>query len=318
MKVAITGANGFLGTHLVNKCLSSGFQVIALVRKGANCSSLPIDNPQLSTFYINYSKNLTSQLEELRIDTGFIQYVIHNAGLTVSLDKNEYFQINTFLTEKVLSSIKESKILSDEGKFIYISSYAAHGPSGIGEPVSYYGESKKEAEKLVLKSDIPHLIFRPTAIYGGGDYAFLPLFKAAKRGLYPITSSKQKMSMIHGADLAAMVIEEMPAKTGVIFANDGHTYLHQDFIEILEGIFERKIFKVPVPAFLSKISLGLSDLWHSLIKKRPGLTLEKFKEISQDWDLHERALLHSNIKARYSLKEGFADAYQFYKSKRLL
>lgn len=318
MRVAITGANGFLGSYLVRKCLNSNFQVIALVRKGANYKWLPTANPQLSIHIIDYSADLSSQLSEMKKEVGLFDFVIHNAGLTVSLDKEEYFTVNTELTKKLIDSIVESDFFSQKGKFIYVSSYAAHGPSGINKPVSYYGESKKQAEEYIVNSAINHLIFRPTAVYGAGDHAFLPLFKAAQKGIYPATNPRQKMSMIHGSDLANMIVEEMQNSKGVIFVNDGNTYLHQDFINTLEEVLNRKIKKIPIPDFLSKISLMISDIWNRFIGNRPGITLEKFEEISQDWNLHEDGISHCQIPAKFSLKDGFEDAYQFYKKNKLL
>lgn len=318
MKVAITGANGFLGSHLVQKCLLEGMQTHAIVRKGANCKSIKLDNPLLSIHPIDYSVALTDQLKELYSEIGDIDFVIHNAGLTVSLQKDEYFDVNTTLTGKLLNSIKESSILNKTGKFIYISSYAAHGPNGINHPVSFYGESKKQAEELVKSSGITHLIFRPTAVYGAGDYAFLPLFKAAKSGIYPVTGFNQKMTMIHGSDLAKTIVGEMPKSVGTIYVNDGNTYLHQDFMNALEEVLNRKIRKILIPRLLSKASLGLADIWYKIVNKRPSITLEKFEEITQDWNLHETELPHSNIPANFSLKSGFEDALAFYQENKLL
>lgn len=189
----------------------------------------------------------------------------------------------------------------------------------MGKPVSNYGRSKLEAEEVVEKSGFPYVMFRPTGIYGAGDVAFLPLFKLASRGLYPLTSNKQKMSMIHAKDLAHLIVKESANAEGIIHTNDGHTYLHQDFIDTLQKVTGKKIRKIPTPTWVSKFSLGLSDLWHRVIKKRPGLTLEKFQEISMDWHLHEdSALRFSKVPCEISLEEGFQDAYNFYTSKKLV
>ncbi|MEM0939113.1 MAG: NAD(P)-dependent oxidoreductase [Bacteroidota bacterium] len=318
MNVAITGANGFLGAYLAQEFLNAGFNVIALVRKNADCESLS-EHPFLNIEAIDYQSHLTDQFVSFRKKYDELTYLIHNAGVTISLDRWEYFLVNTKLTQDLVEALEKSKWLPKENKLIYVSSMAAQGPFGIDQPVSNYGKSKKDAEEIIKKGFFPFLMLRPTGIYGAGDVAFLPLFKLAARGFYPLTSSEQKMSMIHAKDLARIIREEADKSVGIIHTNDGNTYLHKDFIEALQQVIGKKIRKLPMPSLVSKISLGLSDLWHRSIKRRPGLTLEKFQEISMDWHLHENPnLLFSKIPCNISLEEGFKDAYHYYKTKSLL
>lgn len=318
MKVAITGANGFLGSYIVKEFLNEGFSVVALVRKSANCELLP-EHDSLSIENLNYTSDLKGQFQSLKEKHGELTYFIHNAGVTVSLDNDEYFRINVGLTKSLIEALGKSEWLPKSNKLIAVSSMAAQGPFGVGEPVSNYGRSKLEAEKIIEKAGYPYVMFRPTGIYGAGDVAFLPLFSLASKGLYPLPSDKQKMSMIHAKDLARIIVKEAPEAIGILHTNDGNTYLHQDFIDALKKVTGKKIRKMPTPKWLSKISLGLSDVWHKVIKKRPGLTLEKFQEISMDWHLHEDPnLKFSEIPCGISLEEGFKDAYNYYKNKNLL
>lgn len=318
MNVAITGANGFLGSYIVKEFLGAGFSVIALVRKAANCELLP-EHSSLTIENIDYATDLELQFKSLKQKHGDLTYFVHNAGVTVSLDNEEYFRINVGLAKSIVNALHESNWLPKKNKLINVSSMAAQGPFGVGRPVSNYGRSKLEAEKIIEMSGYSYLMLRPTGIYGPGDIAFLPLFKLASKGLYPLTSNKQKMSMIHAKDLARIIVYEADNATGILHTNDGTTYLHQDFIEALQKVTGRKIHKIPTPKWASRYSLGLSDVWHKIIKKRPGLTLEKFQEITMDWHLHEdQDLKFSNVPCEISLEEGFKDAYNFYKNKNLL
>ena len=318
MNVALTGANGFLGAYIVKEFLEAGFSVIALVRKSANCESLP-KNDSLTIEYVDYSLELDKQFEALKSKHGELTYFVHNAGVTVSLNNDEYFSINVGLARSIVQALTESVWLPKKNKLINISSMAAQGPFGVGRPVSNYGRSKLAAEKIIESSGYPYVMFRPTGIYGAGDVAFLPLFKLASKSLYPLTSTEQKMSMIHAKDLARIIVQEAKEATGILHTNDGKTYMHRDFIESLQKVTKKKIHKIPTPKWVSKLSLGLSDVWHKIIKKRPGLTLEKFQEITMDWHLHEDPDLNfSKVPCEISLEEGFRDAYNFYKNKNLL
>ncbi len=318
MKVAITGANGFLGSYIVKEFLKEGFDVIGLIRQSANCDLLP-KHPALHLEPVDYRTDLEAQFQALNERHGSLTYFIHNAGVTVSLDNDEYFKINVGLAKAVVNALAKSGWLPKEHKLINVSSMAAQGPYGVGEPVSNYGRSKLEAEKVIEESGYPYLMFRPTGIYGAGDVAFLPLFKLASKGLYPLTSNQQKMSMIHAHDLARIIVKEANQSVGILHTNDGNTYLHKNFIDSLQRVTGKKIHKIPTPKWVSKLSLGLSDIWHRLIRKRPGLTLEKFQEISMDWHLHEDpALVFSKEPCEITLEDGFRDAYNFYKRKNLL
>jgi len=318
LKVALTGANGFLGSYIAKSFLEDGHQVIALVRLSADVSTLP-KTDQLVLESIDYKQPLPLQIQRIKEKHTDLDLFIHNAGVTVSLNPNEYFEINTSLTGKIIEAIEENNWLKNEGKLVYVSSLTAQGPAGIDKPVSKYGESKLMAEKFFKESRYQNLIIRPTAIYGAGDYAFLPLLKGAKSRVYPVTNKDQKMSMIHAKDLAHMILEESKNSIGTFHATDGHTYTHDHFVNALTKILNRKIYKIPVSGSLSKFILGLSDIWHKIIGKRPSITKEKYQEISMDWDLHTNSdLPFSKVPCKISLEEGFLDAFHFYKTKKLL
>lgn len=318
MKVALTGSNGFLGSHIVKEYLDDNHEVIALVRPSADIKDFPT-HPSLQIEKVDYGADIDTQFATLKKKHGTLDLFIHNAGVTVSLNAKEYFQINTKLTGAIVSAVEESEWVKKEGKLVYISSLTAQGPVGINKPVSNYAESKLQAESFFKQSPYPALIIRPTAIYGAGDYAFLPLIKGANQRVYPLTNKNQKMSMIHGKDLARLVRIEAENSTGILHASDGKTYLHSDFILALSRVVGKKINVIPVAPTLSKLILGLSDLGHKVVRKRPSITREKFLEISLDWNQHEyKEIDYSNVPCEISLEEGFKDAFDFYRSKKLL
>ncbi|MEQ9402722.1 MAG: SDR family NAD(P)-dependent oxidoreductase [Cyclobacteriaceae bacterium] len=315
MKVAITGSNGFLGKYLVEAFLQSGYEVKAFVRKSAKTSHIE-HHKNLKLVTIDYNQ-LPQELERIKNETGQLDYLIHNAGKTTSVYPKDYEEINVQLTRRLVEGIEETNFISK--KLIYISSYTAHGPAGVGHPVSAYGASKLAAESFILKSKYPSLIFRPTGIYGAGDVAFLPLFKAAKRGIYPINRSDQKITMIHAADMAAAVPHYIDNGTGIFHVNDGNIYSNDDMIDALEEAFKKKIRKIRIPTGISRFGLSLSDTWHKITGGPTDLTREKFNEIAHDWDLHTfDGLRHSEAPVAFDLKKGFENAYRYYIDNKLI
>lgn len=317
MIVVITGANGFLGLHLVKQSLRCGFKVIALIRSNANTELFPNDS-SLTIFKIEYHNDLTAQFLMIKKKIGQVDYFIHNAGLTISLNSKDYFRVNTELTKEIHLATKNIALLKNSGKFVYISSYAAHGPLGINMPVSNYGRSKRSAEEYLQKEEIPLLIIRPTAIYGPGDTAFLPLFKAASKHIYPITNSNQKMTMIYVLDLARIVISEMQNSENILHVNDANEYSHDDFISTLSSVLDVRIWKIPLPIWLISVPQMIIDFWFKKFRLKPSLTLEKIKEISLNWNLHKADLPHAFFEAEFNLREGFQSTFDFYRKNKLI
>lgn len=323
MKILITGSNGFLGSHLCRASVISGHETVALIRSGADISRIP-EHKKLSVETINYAsqKHIDNSFDALKKKYGQFDAVIHNAGLTVSADRNAYFKINSQLTAELLAGCVARDLLEKTGTWTQISSYAAHGPEKAKTPVSAYGESKLLAEEHVKNSGLNYQIFRPTGIYGSGDLAFLPLFRMAKFGFYPMLApTNQKLTMIHGADVATAVLQ----KTGLSKTNetyhlsDGNIYTHQDFKQALEKSAQKKLRMIKIPLSLVKGWLKLSDFISKTANMQPGMTSEKYLEITGDWDLSsDRTLHHPQLDLRYNLEDGFSESYKYYKSVNLL
>jgi UDP-glucose 4-epimerase len=323
LKIAITGSNGFLGAHLVKQALSAGHETIALVRSGADLRRLP-DSTKLSIEPIDYSsKNSINQsIKTVKAKFGEIDVLIHNAGLTVTIHPANYFNINSDITKRLLDAVREFQLLSSFGTWMQISSYAAQGPTGHDKPVSAYGHSKLAAETHVKESEFRHLIFRPTGIYGSGDSAFLPMFKAAKFGIFALLApTNQRITMIHGSDLSAFVLSKVGynGANEIYHLSDGHVYGHMDFKSALEKAFKKKLLTVRVPQKIIRGWLSFSDFISSKAGLVPAVTLEKYNEISQDWDLSSNPdLKHPRFENHYTLEKGFEEAYNYYKSVNLL
>jgi UDP-glucose 4-epimerase len=320
LKIAITGANGFLGSHLIKSAQKDQHEVIAWIRKGADCQLLA--SVEVVRAVINYDtvKTLTDSIASSMAGQQPYDCIIHNAGLTVSLSSQAYFDANYGLIQKLIDALKQRNILSDGGKLVLISSYAANGPDGFTAPVSHYGESKKAAEVAVIESGFDYLICRPTGIYGPGDLAFLPLFQAASKGLFPILSPKdQQVTLIHAEDLANAIFTQIPEKNKTLHFSDGLVYNHQDLKKVLSLAVNRKLLTVQFPGFLAKVWLSFSDRVHALIERTPRVTLDKYNEISKNWDLQKnRQLLHPKTKIKFGLQEGFKDTFDYYKKHNLL
>ncbi|MCJ7578895.1 MAG: NAD(P)-dependent oxidoreductase, partial [candidate division Zixibacteria bacterium] len=191
-KALVTGANGFVGSHLVEKLLSIGYQVTCLVRKTSNLR-------WLSGLKVEYVYADISERESLSREAGSfgknvlkdVDFIFHVAGLTKAKTEEEYSKANYEGTKNLLEAcVKDNPQIK---RFVYISSQAAVGPgkddrpldeTAPCNPITDYGKSKLEGEKIVLEysSKLPVTVIRPPAVYGPRDSDILSFFKVANKG----------------------------------------------------------------------------------------------------------------------------------------
>ncbi|MFY0606646.1 MAG: NAD(P)-dependent oxidoreductase [Cyclobacteriaceae bacterium] len=318
MRILITGANGFLGSHLVERALKKGHEVFAALRVGADQSNLD----HLTAYeVVDIDYTSVETIEATFKDTPPFDLIIHNAGLTKSYTMERYIQVNVTLTKNLLQVIQNKGLLNENGIFAYISSLASIGPLGHEGPASNYGRSKVLAEQAIIASGVNYMIYRPTGIYGERDLQFVPLIKSVKLGIYPLmTSAEHKMTLINAKDVAENVIEcSLKHKNEIVHLEDGEIYLHKDLKETLETLLEKKSGNLSVPKFLVKSLLFCSDVIDRTLNRTPKLSLEHYSEISQDWDYDfsdERKRIPLSIE--YTLQEGFQEAINFYVKNELI
>lgn len=180
-KALVTGANGFVGSHLVEALLHRGYRVRCLVRKTSNLR-------WLSGLNVEYVYCDIAEKDSLRDAVRGVDFVFHCAGLTKARNREEYFKANAEGTKNLVEvCLKHNPELK---RFVYVSSQAAVGPGSDEKPlneeapcrpVTHYGESKLEGEKIVLAyvSRLPITIVRPPAVYGPRDTDILGFFKVA-------------------------------------------------------------------------------------------------------------------------------------------
>jgi nucleoside-diphosphate-sugar epimerase len=208
--VLLTGATGFLGSHVADALVAEGWTVRCTVRKTSNLrwiEPLPVDRV---TADLRSASELAAALEGVDI-------VVHSAGLTRAKSDAEYHRVNAEGTQALALGAVESGVR----RFVLVSSLAARGPdrtrgSSAGtagdRPTSTYGESKLAAERRLFQvlsdSDgaMHGVILRPGGIYGPRDKDSLNLFKVAKTGLLPVPTSIGRLQPAYVKDVAEAVI----------------------------------------------------------------------------------------------------------------
>lgn len=282
MKIAVSGANGFVGSNLANYLQQRGHEVRALIRPGADSTVL---DPKIQIAAVDYLKS--TDLEQA---LNGVEILIHNAGKTRTRTFEDMVQANVVLTRKLLSAVNSSPQLQ---QFIYISSQAASRASLDGEeiteedtsaPVTWYGKSKLLAERIIKAECRPAwTIVRPVPIYGEGDKDFLELFKLLKRGLnFRIGSQDKAMNLIHVGQLCEFIelcLANGKAYQQVFFASDGYRYTQAQFTALASRLLNKKEYQLTLPLPLAKLIFGGGELFSRVSSKATLLNAQKMKEI---------------------------------------
>jgi nucleoside-diphosphate-sugar epimerase len=245
--VAITGATGFVGWHASEVFRDRGWRVCAVVRPG-RAKPLPVDIEAAPAA-------LTSHDLERVFDGAAV--VVHCAGVIRAPNEETFRRVNVDGTRAVIDAANRTG-----ARLVLISSQAAGGP-GTRErprqetdppsPVSAYGRSKLEAERLVQdQCRTAWCVLRPCAVYGPRDRGFLPLFRMANRGLFLLpTDPSMAFTLVHIHDLADAIVRasegaEAPGET--CFVGHAVPRTTDDILRTIASALDRAYRPRRVPA----------------------------------------------------------------------
>jgi nucleoside-diphosphate-sugar epimerase len=296
LKLAVTGATGFVGSRLVDAAVGAGHRVQALTRRDME--------PRLSVDWVRGDLDQPLTIAEL---VAGADAVIHVAGIITGRTAADFDRCNVEGTRTVLNAAKESGVR----RFIHVSSLAAREPK-----LSLYGVSKAQAEELVANSDVDFAIVRPPAVYGPGDRETLELFRMAKFGVMLLPPAG-RLSLLHVDDLAWLLVAlvEPGAPRGqVIEPDDGRAggWTHKQLAAALGMAVGRRGVSLSVPAGLLRLAARADRLVRG---DRAKLTADRAAYFSHpDWVADPaRAAPPGLWQPRIATPEGLAATAQWYR-----
>ena len=327
-KILITGASGFVGSHLVEDSLKRSYNVYAGIRKSSSTKYL--QDPNIQHFYMDF--NNPSELRKQLAKEQF-NFVIHNAGATSAPSADVLFKVNHEYTKTLIDILLETS--NNLEKFVFMSSLAAYGPADFTSnsilnhestphPVTDYGRSKLKAESYIRsKANLPFLIFRPTAIFGPRDKELLRVFKAVKSGIgAKIGSKPQYLSFIFVKDLSKMIIDALasPIVSESYFVSDGKTYEAKTFNGIIAKALNKNIISLQIPVALLKVVAGCNEIYSRISKKSSVLNMDKVNELkARNWacDINKQ-IMDFGFKPSTSLQNAVNETVSWYRENNWL
>jgi nucleoside-diphosphate-sugar epimerase len=317
MKALVTGATGFVGSHLVEVLLQNGVEVTALARSPDKAAALTALGVRVVPGDLHNHEALQQAVRDQSV-------IYHVAGVVAARGESEFLRANRDGTRNLVQAAEANSA----ARFILVSSLAAGGPSPRGlplqgnespRPVTAYGRSKLEAERVVQSSRLSWSIIRPPMVYGPRDREVLKAFRLVRLGIAPVFGDgAQELSAVHGADLATalMAAAASPASAGRTYnACHPEVFTSREFAARIAAAMGRSVRVVRVPRIAGKALLSVTESAARLSGRPTILTTDKANEFFQPaWTGDPTPLMDdSGWKPVYDLRQGLAQTYQWYR-----
>jgi nucleoside-diphosphate-sugar epimerase len=287
MKVLVTGASGFLGSHIAEQLTAEGHAVRLLLRKSSSRRFLSGFSYEEAPGDITEPSTLPASVE--RVDA-----VVHAAGLIKARNEAEFVVVNGQGTANIIRAAGRSRSVK---RFVYISSLAAHGPSendaprppdAPAHPVSAYGRSKLAGEDAVRASDLASrsVIFRPPVIYGPRDPALTPFFRLAHLRVAPLLmGGNNRISIVYAADAARAICLSTTAEAdvgGKVYSpEDGAIHSWRDLVSAIESAVGRRALRISAPRWTFSAAALASEAFGFATRRAVSLNRDKVTEMAQ-------------------------------------
>lgn len=321
MRAFVTGATGFIGSHLVNRLLTTGWKVTVLIRN-------PRDSAEFS------KKGVHVVIGDI-VDQQAVHIGVHGSevifNLAAALPHNDlspkaYWNTNVIGAKNLVKAYERTRIK----RIVHVSTVGIYGITPrIGTDESFprslpdaYSRTKAKAEDIMLynhkRSGLPVVIIRPTIAYGPGDTrpVFLSLFRLIKRGIFiPIGRGENFFHTIYVDNLIdALILSVNKNVIGEDFIiGDDPCPTMQEILSTIAAVQGTKLapFYLPIPiAFL----VGrLFDLAQKVGLPAP-LTTQRVRFMTNNKNFTiEEAKNVLGYKPKIGLVEGIRKTFEWYK-----
>ena len=326
MKILITGASGFIGSFIVEEAVRRGFDTWAAMRKSSSKAFLQDERIQFIELNLSSKAQLVAQLRPHQFD-----YVVHAAGVTKCLNKQDFHRINTEGTKNLVEALLELQMPLK--RFVYLSSLSIFGAikeqqpyeeireSDTPQPNTEYGRSKLEAEAYLktVSARLPYIILRPTGVYGPREKDYFMMAKSIKQHTdFAVGFKRQDITFVFVDDVVQAVFLACEApKTGrAYFLSDGEVYQSTTFSNLIhEELGCPWWIRITAPVWVLRVITFFGEYIGRMTGKVTALNNDKFNILRQrNWRCDiQPAISELGFQPTVKLEEGVRKTIKWYK-----
>jgi len=259
--IALTGATGFIGQHLMRDLHQRGYKVRVLLRRPA---PMPLQCDSAVIGDLARPQNLAAAFAD-------VDAVVHSAGTAHAMSgipADDYRAINTDATIALAHAAQRA----GARRFVFLSSIRAQsGPSAERvlteelepRPTDAYGRSKLEAEQGLAQLGLDWVALRPVLVYGPGVKGNMAAMVKLARSPYPLPlgglhAQRSLLALDNLADAVAQVLSAPGALRRAFIVADAEALSLPEMIAAMRGGLGRRRGLIPVPEGVLKYALNLA------------------------------------------------------------
>lgn len=308
MRVLVTGATGFVGSHVTEALVAAGHAVAAGVRTTSDprwLAALPVSQHVLDL----------AAPECMAATLDGVEAIVHVAGITRAANESAFGQVNVEGTRALLAAAVTARVQ----RFVLISSLAARGPDRPEPELSPYGRSKRQAEHVAagFADELDVVALRVAGVYGPRDTDLLPLFRMARRGVLLLPPRSGRVQPVYATDVAALAARcvSHPFGFGPWSVAEPRSYAWSELADHLATALGRRVRALHAPSAVFLGAAGVSEVVARLQRRAALLDRRRALDIAHhsytcDVTATERA---SAWRARVGLADGLARTARWYR-----
>lgn len=329
--ILITGASGFIGSFIVEEALNRKFGVWAGIRSSSSREYLRNRKIHFLELDFAHPNELRAQLSGHKGTYNKFDYIIHCAGVTKCVNKNDFDHVNYLQTKYFVDTLRELNMIPKQ--FIFISTLSVFGPvqektyapiseNDTPQPNTAYGLSKLKTE-LYLQSipGFPYVIYRPTGVYGPREKDYFLMAKSIKQHTdFAVGFRRQDLTFVYVKDIVQAVFLGMEKQVSrrAYFLADGKVYNSRTFSDLIrKELGNPFVIRFRCPLIVLKVVSLLAEFWAKRRGTTSTLNSDKYRIMKQrNWQCDiAPAVEELGYTPQYDLERGVKETIAWYKDK---